>query len=98
MIVGVVDQDVEHHATEQLAHIAHVCVAIHDTSAPQELRELRIAIAFRCCPQSDVCGQAVHASASFAIETPDRDGMTAGEPYCLRACGVDSGFARERHR
>ena len=98
MVVGVVDQDVEDHSAEQLAHVAEVRIAIDHAATPQQLRELRIAIAFRRGTQGNERGQAVQAPAAPAVEAPDRDCVTVGEPDRLRLRSLYPGLGRERHR
>ena len=66
VIVRVVDQDVEHHPTEQLAHVSDIQIAIDHASAPQELRQLGISKAFRgglkcdASPTNSVCAGRRH--------------------------------------
>ena len=43
MVVGVVDEDVEHHPTEELLHVVQVVVFIGHTRTAQQLRQGRVA-------------------------------------------------------
>ncbi len=42
VVIGVVEQDVEHHPAEQLVHLRDVAVALDHAAPPEQLRELRI--------------------------------------------------------
>jgi hypothetical protein len=42
VVVGVVHQDVEHHAAEQLLHLLHVDAAFDHAAPAQQLRELQV--------------------------------------------------------
>lgn len=43
MVIGVVNEDVEHHAAKQLPHLRHVELLLGHATPPQQLGELGIA-------------------------------------------------------
>lgn len=54
VIVGVVDEDVEHHPAKQLAHVRDVAVARGYATASKQLREFRVAEPFGGSSQRDM--------------------------------------------
>src|SRR6185312_7067762 len=85
VIIRIVDQDIEDHAAKQFPHVVHVAIVLHYTSAPQQLRQLRIAKLLPGCSECHRCREAVATSRGCAVEAPDRHRVPDRQAYGHRA-------------
>ena len=98
MIVGIVEQDVEHHAAKELARVLRVYISFGNSLAPQQLRQLGIAESLGGGAQRDACGKAMYPQPAIAIEALDRHSVAVREAHGHRRGHPNFRFLGERHR
>jgi hypothetical protein len=96
VVVGVVDQDVEHHAPEQLGALRGECRRV---GAPaQQQCEVRIAEGLPRGAQRDMRRQRVQAQRTGTIEAAHGHGMPVRDLQWPRFAHLDAGVRGEPHR
>ena len=89
VVIGVIDEDSEHHAAKQLLHVQQVEAILRHASAPQQLRKTRVAqLRLLTCDglraQRGTCRDAVDAHFAAPVETAHRQRVFTDEWHHLR--------------